>query len=708
MSTLLNAPDPEALLEGLDPEQRQVASHVTGPMAVLAGAGTGKTRAITHRIAYGVASGAYDQTGVLAVTFTAKAAAEMRARLAKLGVPNAVARTFHAAALAQLRHFWPTAVGGEVPQILENKASLIAAASARAGLKVDRTSVRDVAAEIEWSKVNMIGAERYVDHARMENRVAPAGMRSEQFAEVMRLYEQAKRERGGMDFEDVLVYMCGILAAHQDIAREVQSRYRTFVVDEYQDVSPLQHRLLSLWLGNRKDICVVGDVAQTIYSFAGATPRYLVDFQKEHPDAAIVQLNRDYRSTPQVVAIANRVLEVPVKGGGAGRLEGAVRLKSERPSGKAVAFRTYASDVEEAESIARRVADLREADGIPLSRMAILYRSNAQSEAFETALSAQGLGVVVRGGARFFQREEIRKAIVLVRGLAHTHGDEVPLADLVTEAARGAGWTAEPPEGTGALRDRWDNLQALIDLAGERQEMTVQEFMRELDQRREAQAAPVIEGVTLSTLHAAKGLEWDVVFLAGVSEGQLPSSLSKTPEEREEERRLLYVGVTRARDVLEISWARAKRDGRGRRNRRSTLLDGIWPQEDDARSGNAAASARAQRRRNLKGEAERFAAENPPEVVALFEDLRVWRKGRADEMGKPPFMVFTDQTLRDAAVARPQTLRQLGAIRGIGDVKLEQFGPDMLAIIRRQGGGGGDKDNDNDGARDRDDGGAAD
>lgn len=686
--------DPEELLEALDPDQRRVAQQVGGPLAVLAGAGTGKTRAITYRVAHGAAVGAFDPQSVLALTFTTRAAAEMRQRLRDLGVPGAQARTFHSAALRQLRFFWPQTIGGTLPGLVEHKASLVAAAASRLGIRVDRTAVRDLASEIEWAKVSMVDKEHYAHTARSQGRGAPAGLELDQFSRLMDAYEVAKSERGVIDFEDVLLVMSGIMREREDVARQVRSQYRNFVVDEYQDVSALQQDLLDQWTGGRHDVCVVGDVAQTIYSFAGATPRYLTGFRERHPGANVVELNRDYRSTPQVVAVANQVMaRAQAPSGGGEAPMGAVHLVSQRGMGPGVSFHTFDSDHEEARAVAARVAQLV-ADGEKLQSMAVLYRTNSQSEALEQAFTEAGLSVVVRGGTRFFDRDEIRRTLLLLRrmALAEPVGEEPEdagadrvenLVDRVREAAREAGWGPEPPPGQGALRERWDNLNALVELAGERPALGLREFVADLDERVQAQAAPAIAGVTLSTLHAAKGLEWETVFLVGVAEGLLPISMAQTPSAREEERRLLYVGVTRARTRLEISWARARGEGRGRGSRtRSHFLDGIWPEEASSPRrtgrGNTPTSARGRARES----AREFEESQPPEVLDLFGRLRQWRTGVAQSLGRPPYTVFTDQVLRDIAVSRPRTLKQLRAIRGIGDVKLDLYGVVVLALVR--------------------------
>lgn len=673
----MNASDPQRLLDALDPDQRLVAQQVAGPMAVLAGAGTGKTRAITYRIAYGVAQGAYAPANVLAVTFTARAAAEMRSRLRELGVPGAQARTFHSAALRQLQFFWPTVVGGNVPEIIDHKASLIAASAARVGVTADRAMVRDIAAEIEWAKVSMLSPDRYAERVARGERDLPGDLDLHDIQRLMDTYEETKEERGVIDFEDVLLIMSGILQEYPSIAQQIRSQYRHFIVDEYQDVSALQQHLLGLWLGGRHDLCVVGDVAQTIYSFAGATPRYLQNFAQDHPGARILELNRDYRSTPQIVDAANSLM----KGSGRTPLKGAVHLVSQRPDGQAITYATYDDDLAEAQGIADAIRSLAAA-GRPYSSIAILYRTNSQSEAFEQALAAHDIPVIVRGGARFFEREEIRRAMTVLRRhaavLSAQGEDPAPALPVVEEVMQLAGWKPEAPAGQGALRERWDNLNALVELAREHPTHSYLTYVSELNEREQAQAAPAVEGVTLSTLHAAKGLEWDVVFLAGVSDGLLPISMATTPAEVEEEKRLLYVGITRARDQLTLSYARSRHEGGKKTRQRSRLLDGIWP---EAAKASPTRSSRPKKRASSQA-AQDFARENSPEVVEMFEKLRQWRLDVARARSLPPYVIVNDQTLRDVAIAHPKTLIQLRVIRGIGEAKLAHFGADILAVLR--------------------------
>lgn len=688
----LMSSDPQALLEDLDPEQRLVAEHQAGAMCVLAGAGTGKTRAITYRIAYGVRTGAIDHDSLLALTFTARAAAEMRGRLRELGVGGVQARTFHAAALKQLSFFWPTLVGSPMPSILEHKTSAVVAAASRLGVRLERTEVRDIAAEIEWAKVSLVGIENYADTARKTGRAGVGKFPPERVADLLDAYEVAKKDRGVIDFEDVLLLTAGMMEQRKDIAARVRGQYRSFVVDEYQDVSPLQQYLLQCWLGKRRDLCVVGDIAQTIYSFAGATPKFLTDFTLDFPEATVVHLNRDYRSTPQVVAVANKLLS-GAKDGQGRSLEGVVRLLAQQPSGPAVEFHALENDQAEAQWIAEKIRQLH-ASGTQLANMAILYRTNAQSQVFEDALGKASIGYLVRGGQRFFERTEVRQALKTLRAHAATRSliisEDDPataqsLSQTVTSIISTLGWTPEPPQGTGAVREKWDSLQAIISLAIEEEAKGAQlpEFVDHLLERAEAQHVPTVQGVTLATMHASKGLEWEVVFLAGTSEGLMPISLSTTPEGIEEERRLLYVGVTRAQHRLLVSFAKARHEGGRATRKASRFWQGIWPQESIGEASAAktkSASPSANKTRKARHDA--FAQGASKEELERFEMLRAWRSETAKELQVPPYTVFHDTTLISLAEIKPTSLKQLGIIRGIGPAKLERWGSSILALLR--------------------------
>ena len=676
----------DSLLEALDPEQREVALALQGPVRVLAGAGTGKTRAITHRIAYGVRAGVYNPTEVLAVTFTTRAAGEMRGRLRELGAGGVQARTFHSAALRQARYFWPRVYGGDLPVLTESKLALMGNAARRNRVETDQATLRDLASEVEWAKVSNVRPDDYADVAAARGR-SVSGHDPATVARVFATYEEVKRDQGRMDMEDVLLCAAALLAEDERVAAEVRRQYRWFVVDEFQDVSPIQAALLDLWLGGRHDLCVVGDPAQTIYSFAGANASYLLDFGKLHPQTTSVELVRNYRSTPQVIGSANQLLS--------GTSSAGVQLRSQQQAGPEVRFREQPDEVAEAEQVAADILALTER-GVPTREIAVLFRINAQSEAYEEALAARGISYVLRGAARFFERREVRQAVTLLRGNARSEGGS---GDGLTADVRavlgGMGWTAQAPTGRGNVRDQWESLHALVsqaeELAAGRPDATMADFVEELDRRAAEQHAPVAEGVTLATLHAAKGLEWDAVFLVGMHEGTMPIVYAEGPVAVEEERRLLYVGMTRARTHLSISWALARNPGSRSSRKPSRFLTGLRPQvqsdlapERSARRKKGVAHCRSCGK-PLSTTAERKIGrcEDCPATYdeELFERLREWRVERAAEEKVPAYVVFTDLTLQAIAEARPADPRALLRINGIGATKLAKYGDEVLALV---------------------------
>lgn len=845
----------DRLLEGLDPEQRAAVEAPRGPVCVLAGAGTGKTRTITHRIAHLVARGHVAAGQVLAVTFTARAAGEMRTRLRALGVPGAQARTFHAAALRQLRYFWPRVVGGDQWRLIDgNKLRMVAQAAHRAGLSTESDSLRDLASEIEWAKASLIAPDDYPAAVARAQRDTPAP--APQVVRVYQGYERIKNEAQLLDFDDLLLHTAAALEEHGGVAEEFRDRYRCFVVDEYQDVTPLQQRVLDAWLGQRDDLTVVGDANQTIYSFAGASPLPLLNFARRFPEATVVRLERDYRSTPQVVALANDVIKW-ARGRPAGSR---LKLIGQRPEGPDPVFTEFDDEPGEAGAVARRVRELLDG-GVSASEIAVLYRVNAQSEVFEQALAEVGVPYQVRGGERFFQRPEVRQAVLALRsastggryaaglgdgagpgagsgrgpggdarpgavsgavdaaaaptsttadrvsplraglsgggvsaaGLpadastpaggsrsaAHPALDVAPgagtasgtgaasgagtasgtgvasgtgaahswrpgatsapapasasaaasgpgpassaaplppspsplpspspspspsseLPGLVRRVLAGVGLTDEPPAGGGAQRERWESLLALVELAEEFAsavpDADLRAFVTELDVRAEAQHPPTVEGVTLASLHAAKGLEWDAVFLVGLVDGTMPIQHADGDEAAvEEERRLLYVGVTRAREHLWLSWALSRAAGGRRYRRRSRFLHALVPEGHPASRVAAAPREPVQRKPRpecrvcgsalIDSRAVKLGrcSSCPSDVdEELLVKLRRWRAGRARELKVPPYVVFTDATLLAIAEQRPEDVAGLVSIAGIGASKLTRYGDDVLALV---------------------------
>ncbi|MBL1076351.1 ATP-dependent DNA helicase UvrD2 [Nocardia sp. 2] len=747
MERVTAATTPKLRLDDLDAEQAAAVRAPRGPVCVLAGAGTGKTRTITHRIAHLVSAGHVRADQVLAVTFTARAAGELRNRLRELGLGGDAgqvqARTFHAAALRQLKYFWPQVIGDVPWRLIDSKFPIVAQAARGNGLSTDTDSLRDLTSEIEWAKGSLIAPEDYAAEAARLHRDAP--YEASKVAAVYAGYEAAKITPDGLylDFDDLLLHTAAALEDNVAVAEEFRGRYRCFVVDEYQDVTPLQQRVLDAWLGERDDLTVVGDANQTIYSFTGASPAFLLDFSRRFPEATVVRLERDYRSTPQVVSLANRVI-----GAARGRIAGTrLQLIGQRPDGAEPVFAEFDDEPAEAAGVARAVGKLL-GNGVPAAEIAILYRINAQSEAYEQALTEAGIPYQVRGGEGFFNRPEVRQAVQALRQ-AHAR-DDIPdarganLVTLVRAVLRSkAGLTKEEPVGAQA-RERWASLMALVQLteelaaqhvaadteaagesvvgaAGDSDEddqhptapgshhpadesgLDLTGLLRELATRSEARHPPTVQGVTLASLHAAKGLEWDAVFLVGLADGTLPIQHVLGPDGTvsdetalEEERRLLYVGVTRAREHLQLSWALARSAGRKGRRRRSRFLAGLVPDDSPAsRIAQHTTDRRGPKRvlpgcricgrpllntqATMLGRCSRCPADIDN---GLLEALKDWRREKADELSLPHFVVFSDTTLTAIAEQRPADDRALVAIPGIGAKKLQTYGADVLAIVR--------------------------
>ncbi|MEV6770351.1 ATP-dependent DNA helicase UvrD2 [Nocardia sp. NPDC051030] len=701
-------------LDGLDAEQTAAVRAPRGPVCVLAGAGTGKTRTITHRIAHLVSAGHVRADQVLAVTFTARAAGEMRNRLRALGLGGEAgqvqARTFHAAALRQLKYFWPQVVGDVPWRLIDRKFPIVAQAAGRAGLPTDTDTLRDLTSEIEWAKGTLIAPEDYATTVARLQRDAP--FEASKVAAVYSAYESLKTTSDGLllDFDDLLLHTAAALEDYQSVADEFRGRYRSFVVDEYQDVTPLQQRVLDAWLGDRDDLTVVGDANQTIYSFTGASPTFLLDFSRRFPDATVVRLERDYRSTPQVVSLANRVI-----GAARGRIAGTrLQLIGQRADGPEPDFAEYDDEPAEAAAVARIVKKLL-GNGTPASEIAILYRINAQSEAYEQALTEIDIPYQVRGGEGFFARADVRQAVQELRKAAAR--DDLPdargadLVTLVRAVLARLGLTNEEPVGVQA-RERWSSLVALValteELTGHDAELDLTGLLRELSARAEARHPPTVQGVTLASLHAAKGLEWDAVFLVGLADGTLPIQHVLGPDGTvsdeaalEEERRLLYVGVTRAREHLHLSWALARSEGGRKVRRRSRFLVGLVPEESPAsRIAKHTTDRRGPKRvhptcrvcgkpllntqATMLGRCSRCPADIDPALLSALHD---WRKLKADELKVPHFVVFSDTTLTAIAEQRPADDRALVAIPGIGAKKLQTYGADVLAIVRSRDNG---------------------
>ena len=516
------------LLEALDQDQVEVVKQLRGPVSIIAGPGSGKTRVVSHRIAYGIATGVYDPSKVLALTYTNKAAAELRTRLRGLGAAGVQVRTFHAAALSQLQFFWPQLTGGLAPKLATNKYQLLRDAAELNGFKLDDSLVRELIAVIEWHRYSL-------NEPSIESlETMTSAISGQKFLELIRSFESVKQDRKVIDWEDVLLLCTGLMRAEPRMLEHFQQQYRFFTVDEYQDISPLQQALLETWLGDREDLCVVGDPRQTIYSFAGATSRFLTDFESAFSQAQVFELNRNYRSSVEIVGYANRVLGPDLE---------AMRSLSSKPR-----FVEYPSSAKEAQGIAQRVSQLV-GEGLRLSEIAVLVRSNHQLESIESALGNLQIPVQVRGAGRFFSRPEVAQAMLAIRALGVSESEK-PLFAQVSDVVTSLGWR------TSGEGEKWENLNWFFDVLEELEEnVSAADYIRELQERERSGHEPSREAVTLATVHSTKGLEWRAVFLAGVNQNAFPSPYAKTPDQLSEERRLFYVAVTRAQEVLEISHA---------------------------------------------------------------------------------------------------------------------------------------------------------
>jgi DNA helicase II / ATP-dependent DNA helicase PcrA len=670
--------DPDSLVLDLDPEQREAVFAVSGPVAIHAGAGSGKTRVISRRAAYAIATDAVRPDQALIVTFTDKAAGEMVERLRGLGLPGVTARTFHAQALSQLRHFWPAHHdGAPLPDLLDSKLSIIGRLARQLPGHYRFTPAKDLADEIEWAKARRIQPRAYEAAADDADREPPIPL--DLFVRVYDGYERAKVRANRIDFDDLLLDTVDLLETDAEAASIVRARKSWFSVDEYQDTNPLQQRLLELWLGDRRDLCVVGDEDQTIYTFTGATSGFLTSFAQRWPGAHEVDLVRNYRSSPQVLAIANRLLA------GEGR---AKRLVPTRPDGPDPVIARHASAQAELDALVAWIR-LRTGEGIAPAEIAVLVRVNAQLVPIEAALTRAAIPYQVRG-VPFYERSEVRGALASLRRMATSSGPSArirggELAQQVEERWRRDLGLEDPDaasrERGDEARERQaslDTLLAIVDgVIAADPAADATNVLAELEARAEAERHGAADGVNLLTYHRAKGLEWDAVALPSLEEGLLPiRQAGEDPAALAEERRLLYVGITRARIHLCLSWAETRpgRTGNDARRHPCRWLAGLRPAAASTRS-KGAGRADGTGRLAKPGAA---AAGDP-----LFEALRAWRLEKARELGQPPYVIAHDTTLVAIVEARPGSIEALWRVKGIGPNKADRYGAEILEVVTR-------------------------
>jgi len=676
----------DGLLRGLNDAQVAAVTSPASPLRILAGAGSGKTRVLTHRIAHRTELGTLDPQRVLAVTFTRKAAGELRDRLGRLGLRDGVhAGTFHAIAYAQLRQRWEER-GVRPPELLERKLGFVARLIPG---RTDRTTPLDVVAEIEWASARRITPERYEAEAAAARRRPPVPLGT--VAQVYERFIEQKRRRRLVDFDDLLRLAARDLAVDPVYAAARRWRFRHLFVDEFQDVNPLQFHLLSAWLGPESDVCIVGDPNQAIYAWNGADARYLTDFDRYFPGGDTVTMEDNYRSTPQVLAVANDVL-----------LQGTnvpIRLRPHRPAGAVPTVRALPDETAEARAVARAVRDAHR-PGVPWSAQAVLVRTNAQAAIMTEAMAAANIPHRVRGAANLLDQPEVREALGVVR---RTSSLEVALADLEAEVlARSPqpqvvdlteGPAGPPPLDDGAgdgdaprmTDERLANLAELVRLGREYRALDPgagpPAFLGWLSSTLRNEDRAGGDSVEIVTFHAAKGLEWSVVHVAGLEEGYVPIHHADTDDQVDEERRLLYVALTRARDELHCTWARKRAFGSRSMNRSPSpwlavieTTVGVAPARMSRQEGAKRASAARTALGSRSGPADSDDRE-------LFEALRRWRKDQAHAADVPAFVIFNDATLTAMAERRPSTRAQLLDVPGVGPVKAQRFGDDLLRIV---------------------------
>lgn len=529
MSSVQN---PSEILAQLDDAQQAAVTNLKGPLAIIAGAGSGKTRTISHRIAYGIATGEYAESRVLALTYTNRAAAELRSRLRLLGAPLVQVRTFHAAALAQLQFFWPQLTESMAPKLVTQKASMVNEVLDGMSIRVSEQERLALQAEIEFLRYAMLDIESYETLERPR-----LSLNAARFVDFFKRYEQFKQQKRIVDWEDAILLTCGLLRTETRMLSHVQQQYRYFTVDEYQDISPLQQSLLETWLGERDELCVVGDPRQTIYSFAGATSSYLTGFLNRFPDASIIELDRNYRSSMEIVELANKIApELPLT---------SVRQLSSKP--KAVAFANASA---ESVAVASEIQVLSQTR--PLSSISVLARTNSQLLPLEKELQKLGIESQVRGSGRFFRRPDVMQANAAIRAL-RTMQTQEPLFVEVSKILSALGWSSQPKK-----TESWEALNWFVEVLDELGTPTLDEYLRELDDWERSGHEPQREAVTLATIHGTKGLEWESVFLVGVNQGIFPIGYAQSEAEKAEERRLFYVAITRAQSNLQVSYSKDK------------------------------------------------------------------------------------------------------------------------------------------------------
>jgi DNA helicase-2/ATP-dependent DNA helicase PcrA len=684
------APEPvrDPLLDDLDAEQRDAVTTSASPLAIHAPAGSGKTRVLTRRIAWRAREGLLDAGHVLAVTFTRKAAGELTDRLRRLGVSDSLtAGTIHSIALAQLRRR-ALDQGRTPPEVIERKVRLLIPIVGGRGPEATLAAT-EVAGEIEWAKTRLVRPDAYAGAAEAAGRETSRPLAA--VAEAYDRYEKEKRKRRLADFEDLVWWCADAIERDREFAATQRWRFRHLFVDEFQDTSPAQLRLVRAWLGDASDLCVVGDPDQSIYAFAGAESGFLARFGRTFPGGQVIHLRTNYRCSPQIVAAAEALL---ADGGGH---RPSVHAASE--AGPLPEITEYDDEEAEARGVARALRDAR-TGGTQWSEMAVLYRTNAQSAAFEEALGKADVPYRVRGAGRFLQRPEVKVVLADLRRAA-TRTPDAPFGALL-DTLVGEQATEEGPEYADATSDAESrraaatseeqrrHLDAIVRLGHEYLDADgahagLDGFLAYLTATLRDDAPTSEDAVELLTFHRAKGLEFATVFLTGLERGLVPIAHADTPAEKAEERRLLYVAITRAGRTLHLSRARTRTVGARVANRAPSpwlaVVQSSWTGAAPTGPADPRPALRASRAKLADARAGSDVALSPADQ-ARFELLKEWRGRLARASAVPAYVIFSDATLKAIAVARPRSRDALLAISGVGPVKIERFGDDVLGIVR--------------------------
>lgn len=689
------------LLSGLNPAQREAVVSTQAPLCILAGAGSGKTRVLTRRIAWRIAEETADPGRILALTFTRKAAGELSKRLNQLGVRERVATgTFHSIAFAQLRQFWADQ-NRPVPTLTQSKIRLLMPLLGRTGVNVQNVQGADLASEIEWAKARLITPDRYVQEVQLAGRIPPLG--ADAMADLYGRYEADKRRRGIIDFDDLLVMTVHAMAADREFAARQRWRFRHLFVDEFQDVNPAQAKLLDGWLGltdgpedapvhTDVDLCVVGDPNQAIYAWNGADPRFLSAFAQRFPNGGLIRLEDNYRSTPQILTVADAVLGL--------RSRESRPLVPHRPDGELPTVTQYPSDLEEARGVARKLREHHH-ERTPWKHMAILTRTNAQLAVFEEALRAAGIPHRVRGGAAFLQQPDVLRSLsILQDGPPHA-----PLSSRLSDLADLVSELADDPNvvlGNEGTNERVDQIEGVIRLGheylGAEPGGTVSGFLQWLNGAITSRSDEPERGgdvVELATFHRSKGLEWPIVFVAGLERGFVPIGQADNQDSRDEERRLLYVAVTRAERQLHCSWAASRTFGA----RTTTRTRSLWLDNIDAAITALGSDGSTDWQTALQAMRERMSAAKAAGVPgtpgtkragievgskadpAIYERLKAWRASEARHSGVAAFTILHDTSLAAIAESKPVNEEQLLLVAGIGPIKVTRYGPAILQVV---------------------------